>query len=92
VRVPQVVFGEHRYYGKTYPFGSGGPDSYSKEHIGYLSVEQALADYATLIEHLKSTLPGILSHTRFCTTRTSHTTHTHDRTCTGRLTYGLRVV
>lgn len=53
-----VVFGEHRYYGKTYPFGSGGPDSYSKEHIGYLSVEQALADYATLIEHLKSTLPG----------------------------------
>jgi hypothetical protein len=60
-----VVFGEHRYYGKTYPFGSGGHDSYSREHIGYLSVEQALADYATLIEHLKATLPGrITRHTR----------------------------
>jgi len=53
-----VVFGEHRYYGASFPYGSGGNDSYSREHVGFLSVEQALADYAKLIEHLKSTLPG----------------------------------
>ena len=28
------------------------------EHLGYLTSEQALADFAVLITHLKATLPG----------------------------------
>lgn len=48
-----IVFGEMRYYGKSMPF----PDWH--DHKGqYLTTEQALADYAALILHLKRTLPG----------------------------------
>lgn len=51
-----VVFAEHRYYGQSLPFGE---KSYESPHnMGYLSSEQALADYADLILHLKYTLPG----------------------------------
>lgn len=32
------------------PFGE---DSFSKENIGFLSIEQALADYAELIKFIK---------------------------------------
>ena len=28
------------------------------EHVGYLSSEQALADFVSLIDHIKSTVPG----------------------------------
>jgi lysosomal Pro-X carboxypeptidase len=46
-----IVFAEHRYYGKTMPFGN---ESYaSTANLGYLSSEQALADFAVLIGHLK---------------------------------------
>lgn len=46
-----VVFAEHRYYGKTMPFGN---KSYSSvQNVGYLSSEQALADFAQLIVYLK---------------------------------------
>ncbi|KAJ0410123.1 hypothetical protein ATCC90586_001608 [Pythium insidiosum] len=45
-----LVFAEHRYFGKSIPFG----DQVTK-HMQYLSTEQALADYAVLIEHIKST-------------------------------------
>ncbi|EDO48107.1 predicted protein, partial [Nematostella vectensis] len=45
-----VIFGEHRYYGESLPFGQ---DSFKIENIGYLSIEQALADFATLIPALK---------------------------------------
>jgi hypothetical protein len=37
------------------PFGA---KSFDPEKISYLSPEQALADYAVLITHLKETLPG----------------------------------
>uniref|UniRef100_A0A7E4WA13 Lysosomal Pro-X carboxypeptidase n=1 Tax=Panagrellus redivivus TaxID=6233 RepID=A0A7E4WA13_PANRE len=52
-----VVFGEHRFYGKTKPFGK---DSYaSVKNLGYLSSEQALADFAVLLDYLKNTrIPG----------------------------------
>ncbi|TDH66837.1 hypothetical protein CCR75_005973 [Bremia lactucae] len=43
-----VVFAEHRYYGKSLPFA----DKYM-DHLGYLTHDQALADYTELIYHLQ---------------------------------------
>jgi dipeptidyl-peptidase-2 len=39
-----------RYYGKTLPFGDA---SFDLDKVGYLSVEQALADYAWFLVDLK---------------------------------------
>lgn len=48
-----VVFAEHRFYGKTQPFKN---ESYnSTDYLGYLSSEQALADFVVLIDYLKET-------------------------------------
>ncbi|VDO56316.1 unnamed protein product [Onchocerca flexuosa] len=47
-----VVFAEHRFYGKSHPFGK---QSYTTiQNLGYLSSEQALGDFALLIRHLKN--------------------------------------
>eukprot|EP00039_Didymoeca_costata_P008891 m.118213 g.118213 ORF g.118213 m.118213 type:complete len:487 (-) comp14274_c0_seq4:63-1523(-) len=48
-----LVFGELRYYGKTQPFGN---ESLTPENAVYLTTEQALADYATLLTTLKTEL------------------------------------
>ncbi|XP_021927130.1 lysosomal Pro-X carboxypeptidase isoform X2 [Zootermopsis nevadensis] len=46
-----IVFAEHRYYGQSLPFGN---NSYSEpKYLGYLTSEQALADYALVIAHLQ---------------------------------------
>jgi lysosomal Pro-X carboxypeptidase len=46
-----LVFAEHRYYGKSMPFGNA---SFSDpQHSGYLSSSQALADYVDLIYQIK---------------------------------------
>ncbi|KAL3660990.1 hypothetical protein V7S43_014006 [Phytophthora oleae] len=46
-----LVFAEHRYFGKSVPFGLD-----VLEHMEFLSTQQALADYAVLIEKLKGEL------------------------------------
>ncbi|KAE9413954.1 hypothetical protein Angca_007020, partial [Angiostrongylus cantonensis] len=46
-----VVFAEHRFFGKTQPYGDQCCNT--TDHFGYLSSEQALADFVLLIEHLK---------------------------------------
>jgi lysosomal Pro-X carboxypeptidase len=46
-----VVFGEHRYYGKSMPFGD---KSFDKENLDMLSVEQAMLDYVDLIKMIKT--------------------------------------
>ena len=46
-----MVFAEHRYYGESLPFGDA-----TRDRMGYLTAEQALADYAALIFDLKARL------------------------------------
>lgn len=51
-----VVFAEHRYYGKSLPFGKNSTKDPS--HLKYLSSEQALADFAYVINKIKEE-PGL---------------------------------
>lgn len=47
-----IIFAEHRYYGQSLPYGN---KSYTEpKYLGYLTSQQALADYVQLIEYLKS--------------------------------------
>ncbi|TVU26845.1 hypothetical protein EJB05_29413, partial [Eragrostis curvula] len=51
-----VLFIEHRYYGRTMPFGSREAAFTDASTLGYLTSTQALADYATLVLSLKANL------------------------------------
>ncbi|XP_025204425.1 lysosomal Pro-X carboxypeptidase-like [Melanaphis sacchari] len=46
-----VVFAEHRYYGVSMPYGNKSYDDASR--LGYLTSQQALADYVDLITYLR---------------------------------------
>jgi len=43
-----LIFAEHRYYGQSLPLGA---ETFNNMH--FLTHEQALADYATLIQEIK---------------------------------------
>ncbi|WCJ41659.1 Serine carboxypeptidase S28 family protein [Euphorbia peplus] len=51
-----MLFIEHRYYGESMPFGSEDEAFQNSSTLGYLSSEQALADYAEVIVHVKRKL------------------------------------
>jgi pimeloyl-ACP methyl ester carboxylesterase len=47
-----VVFGEHRYYGESMPFGD---QTFDRKNLDKLTVEQAMFDYVELIKSIKQT-------------------------------------
>ena len=47
-----VVFGEHRYFGTSMPFGD---NSFDKDNLKYLTVEQAMMDYVEFMIDYKKT-------------------------------------
>ena len=49
-----VLFGEHRYYGESLPFGD---KSFTKENVKYLTLDQTLMDYQLLIKTIKASNP-----------------------------------
>ena len=46
-----VVFGEHRYFGKSFPFDKAY--AFKPGNNTYLTVENAMMDYVELIKHVK---------------------------------------
>lgn len=51
-----VLFGEHRYYGESLPFGD--QSFTSRDTVKYLTVDQTMMDYVHLIQHIKNTNPN----------------------------------
>ncbi|WVZ00397.1 hypothetical protein V8G54_026466 [Vigna mungo] len=51
-----LVYIEHRYYGKSVPFGSREEAFKNARTIGYFNSAQAMADYASVLIHVKKTL------------------------------------
>ncbi|XP_017778055.1 PREDICTED: putative serine protease K12H4.7 [Nicrophorus vespilloides] len=49
-----MFYTEHRYYGKSFPFNNVSSDS-----LKYLTTDQALADVAYFITHMKRTMRGM---------------------------------
>ena len=51
-----VVFAEHRFYGKSMPFGN---QTFQKENLRFLSVEQVMWDYIDLLNGIKQQYPEL---------------------------------
>ncbi|RDX97918.1 Lysosomal Pro-X carboxypeptidase, partial [Mucuna pruriens] len=51
-----IVYIEHRYYGKSIPFGSREEAMRNATTRGYFNSAQAIADYAAVLLHIKKTL------------------------------------
>ncbi|XP_076065811.1 lysosomal Pro-X carboxypeptidase [Oratosquilla oratoria] len=51
-----LVFAEHRYYGLSLPYGN--KSFTAPKYSGYLTSEQALADYMELITYMKGSIGG----------------------------------
>lgn len=49
-----LVYPEHRYFGKSWPFGDQ-KTSMAPENVGYLTTEEAMMDYVEFIKFLKKT-------------------------------------
>lgn len=47
---------QHRYYGKSVPFGSREEAMKNASTLGYFNSAQAIADYAAVLIHIKKTL------------------------------------
>ena len=47
-----VVFGEHRYFGQSYPFPP--KEAFVSPNTKWLTVEQTMMDYVELIKHIKA--------------------------------------
>ena len=47
-----VVFGEHRYFGQSFPFNR--KDAFKAGNNTYLTVENTMMDYVELIRHVKA--------------------------------------
>ncbi|XWS28653.1 hypothetical protein CRYUN_Cryun25bG0089400 [Craigia yunnanensis] len=56
-----VVYIEHRYYGKSIPFGSREEAFKNASTLGYFNSAQAIADYAEIIMHIKKKLDAFYS-------------------------------
>lgn len=50
-----VVFGEHRYFGESFPTQFSKDDAFKPGNVNYLTVEQVLQDYNALVKHVKYT-------------------------------------
>ena len=48
-----LVFAEHRYYGRSRPIAMDDPAAPRRDRLAFLTAEQALADYAELLAHVK---------------------------------------
>ena len=46
-----VVFGEHRYFGESFPFSKD--TAFNKTNNVYLTVEQAMMDYVELLKYIR---------------------------------------
>ncbi|XP_065866384.1 uncharacterized protein [Euphorbia lathyris] len=56
-----LLYIEHRYYGESLPFGTREETFKNASTVGYLSSEQALADYAQIITDVKKNLSAVNS-------------------------------
>ena len=75
----KLVFAEHRFYGASKPF----PEDTDK-CLNFLTTEQAMADFAELIDYVRRPPPTKHTHTHHNTTTTTTTNITPPPThCNG---------